>query len=65
MRIAQAVDLAGKWVALSVFAASLGVRSDADIQARRKELCALLPETVAGRSTEKSDTEIGEEEHEE
>ena len=28
-------------------------------------LCALLPETVAGRSTEKSDTEIGEEEHEE
>ena len=47
MRIAQAVDLAGKWVALSVFAASLGVRSDADIQARRKELCALLPEIRA------------------
>ena len=47
MRIAQAVDLAGKWVALSVFAASLGVRSDADIQARRKELSALLSEIRA------------------
>lgn len=28
-------------------------------------LCALLPETVAGRSAEKTDIEIGDEEHDE
>ncbi|MCI5652125.1 MAG: hypothetical protein MR295_07820 [Ruminococcus bromii] len=33
--------------ALSDFAASLSVRTDADIRARREELCALLPEIRA------------------
>lgn len=33
--------------ALSEFAASLGVRTDADLQARRAALCALLPEIRA------------------
>lgn len=47
MQVAQAIECAAKWVALSAFAASLGVQSDADIQARRKELCALLPEIRA------------------
>ena len=47
MQAAQAIECAAKWVVLSAFAASLSVRSDADLQARRKELCALLPEIRA------------------